>query len=78
MIDILGVVGLFLIAAAWAVNILRNSPPPPIDLTVLYLLGSVSLTIYALFLNDIVFITLNTASSVLSFINLVRALRIKR
>ncbi|MEM0369105.1 MAG: hypothetical protein QXK71_07725 [Pyrobaculum sp.] len=78
MIDILGVVGLFLIAAAWAVNILRNSPPPPIDLTVLYLLGSVSLTIYALFLNDIVFITLNAASSVLSFINLVRALRIKR
>lgn len=77
MIQIVGLVGLLLIAAAWAVNIIRRSPPPPVDLTALYLLGSVALTIYALFLNELVFTVLNAAASVLSFINLLRALRIK-
>ncbi len=77
MIQVLGLVGLLLIAAAWAVNIARRGPPPPLDLTVLYFFGSVALTIYAAALGDAVFTVLNALASVLSFINLVRALRIK-
>jgi len=62
--------------AAWAVNIARRSPPPPLDLTVLFA-GSVALTIYALSLGDLVFTVLNALSAALSFVNLLRALRIK-
>jgi len=77
MIQLFGFLGLVLIAAAWAVNILRRSPPPPLDLTILYFLGSVSLTIYAALISDAVFTALNALSSALSLINLVRALRLK-
>jgi len=77
MIQLFGLLGLALIVAAWAVNIVRRSPPPPLDLTILYFLGSASLTIYAALIGDTVFTSLNALSSVLSFINLVRALRLK-
>jgi lipid-A-disaccharide synthase-like uncharacterized protein len=77
MTPLMGLLGLFLIAAAWAVNIARRSPPPPLDLTVLYFSGSVALTIYALSLGDLVFTVLNALSATLSFVNLLRALRIK-
>lgn len=77
MTQIVGLLGLLLIASAWAVNIARKSPPPPLDLTLLYLLGSVILTVYALILGDIIFTVLNAVSSMLSLINLLRALRIK-
>jgi hypothetical protein len=69
--------GLFLIVAAWAVNIIRRRPPPSLDLTVLYFSGSVALTIYALSLGDWIFTVLNALSATLSFVNLLRALRIK-
>ena len=72
MIQLIGLAGLFFIAAAWAVNILRRSPPPPLDLTLLYFLGSVALTIYAATIGDVVFTILNAASSLLSLINLFR------
>ncbi|MFN7105167.1 MAG: hypothetical protein ACK4M3_01045 [Pyrobaculum sp.] len=58
--------------AAWAVNIIRKSTPPPLDLTVLYMLGSMALTIYALSLGDVVFTILNALSALLSFTNLLR------
>ena len=77
MTQIIGLLGLFLIAAAWAVNIIRRSPPPPVDLIVLYFFGSVALTLYAVLLGDWVFTALNALSAMLSFINLIRALRIK-
>jgi hypothetical protein len=72
-----GSFGAFLIVAAWAVNIACRSPPPPLDLTVLYFSGSVALTIHALSLGDLVFTVLNALSAILSFVNLLRALRIK-
>jgi len=77
MTQLIGFVGLFLIAAAWAVNIVRRSPPPSVDLTALYFFGSVALTLYAVLLGDWIFTALNALSAVLSFINLIRALRIK-
>ncbi|MEM0276656.1 MAG: hypothetical protein QW677_03155 [Pyrobaculum sp.] len=77
MIQVFGLLGLALIIAAWAANIARNSPPPPLDLTLLYFIGSVFLTLYAVLLGDVVFTVLNALSGILSFINLVRALRIK-
>jgi len=77
MTQLIGLVGLLLIAAAWAVNIVRRSPPPSVDLTTLYFFGSVALTLYAVLLGDWIFTALNALSAVLSFINLIRALRIK-
>jgi len=77
MTPLMGFLGLFLIVAAWAVNIIRRSPPPPLDLTILYFAGSVALTIYALSLGDWIFTVLNALSATLSFVNLLRALRIK-
>ncbi len=77
MTQLIGLVGLLLIAAAWAVNIVRRSPPPSVDLTTLYFFGSVALTLYAMLLGDWIFTALNALSAVLSFINLIRALRIK-
>ena len=77
MTPLMGLLGLFLIVAAWAVNIIRRSPPPSLDLTVLYFSGSVALMIYALSLGDLVFTVLNALSAALSFVNLLRALRIK-
>ncbi|ACB40574.1 hypothetical protein [Pyrobaculum neutrophilum] len=77
MMQAVGLAGLLFIVAAWAVNIMRRSPPPPLDLTVLYFLGSVALTVYAAASGDVVFTVLNGVSSVLSLVNIVRALRIK-
>ena len=77
MTPLMGLLGLFLIVATWAINIAHRSPPPPLDLTVLYFSGSVALTIYALSLGDLVFTVLNALSAILSFANLLRALRIK-
>ncbi len=77
MTQLIGLVGLLLIAVAWAVNIVRRSPPPSVDLTTLYFFGSVALTLYAVLLGDWIFTALNALSAVLSFINLIRALRIK-
>ncbi len=77
MTQLIGLVGLLLIAAAWAVNIVQRSPPPSVDLTTLYFFGSVALTLYAVLLGDWIFTALNALSAVLSFINLIRALRIK-
>jgi hypothetical protein len=55
----------------------ESAAPPPLDLTVLYFSGSVALTIHALSLGDLVFTVLNALSAALSFVNLLRALRIK-
>jgi hypothetical protein len=67
MTQIIWLLGLFLIAAAWAVNIIRRNPPPPVDLIVLYFFGSVALTLYAVLLGDWVFTALNALSAVLYF-----------
>lgn len=75
MMEILGLAGLLLIAGGWALTIIRRSPPPPLDLTAVYFAGSVILTIYAVWEKDLVFTTLNAASSALSLINILRALR---
>lgn len=78
MIEIVGILGLVLIAGGWALTIIRRSPPPPLDLTVVYFLGSVALTIYAVWERDPIFTALNALSSALSFANIMRALYHKR
>ncbi|AEA13152.1 hypothetical protein TUZN_1686 [Thermoproteus uzoniensis 768-20] len=75
MIEVVGLVGLALVAGGWALTIIRRSPPPPLDLTTVYFAGSVALTIYAAWERDVVFTTLNAASAVLSLINIFRAVR---
>ncbi|MGC8973817.1 MAG: hypothetical protein ACP5KY_06385 [Thermoproteus sp.] len=75
MIEVVGLVGLALVAGGWALTIIRRSPPPPLDLTTVYFAGSVALTIYAAWERDAVFTTLNAASAVLSLINIFRAVR---
>ncbi|MGC8583138.1 MAG: hypothetical protein ACP5I3_05855 [Thermoproteus sp.] len=75
MIEVVGLVGLALVAGGWALTIIRRSPPPPLDLTTVYFAGSVALTIYAAWERDAVFTALNAASAVLSLINIFRAVR---
>lgn len=71
--EVLGLTGLFLIAGGWAITIIRRSPPPPLDLTVVYFAGSLALTAYAASERDAVFTALNATSSILSLINILRA-----
>lgn len=75
MMELVGIAGLLLIAGGWALTIIRRSPPPPLDLTTVYFVGSIALTIYAIWERDFVFTTLNATSSILSFVNILRALR---
>lgn len=77
IVQALGIVGLLLIAGGWALTIARRSPPPPLDLTVVYFLGSAVLTAYAACERDAVFTTLNAVSAVLSLANIFRAARRK-
>lgn len=74
MMELIGVIGLLLIAGGWALTIIRRSPPPPLDLTIVYFTGSVVLTVYAIWERDPIFTALNAASSALSLVNIFRAL----
>ncbi|MFP3251443.1 MAG: hypothetical protein RXO32_06950 [Thermoproteus sp.] len=75
MMEVVGLVGLVLVAGGWAITIIRRSPPPPLDLTAVYFAGSVALTAYAAWERDAVFTVLNAASALLSLVNIFRALR---
>lgn len=69
----IGLLGLLLIVIAWAASL--TSPPPPLRLTVLYLLGSLLLTLYSILIGDPIFTVLNSMATVLALINVVRRVR---
>jgi len=69
---IIGVAGLALISAAWALTL---SEPPPLRLSALYSAGSLLLAVHAITIPDPVFTALNLLSFLLSTINVARRLR---
>jgi lipid-A-disaccharide synthase-like uncharacterized protein len=67
----LGVAGMLLIVAGWAISI---TAVPPLRLSALYFAGSVLLTLYAILQGDPIFTTLNAAAALLALANILRAL----
>ena len=70
-VTLIGVVGALVIVVAWGVAV--KLPPPPLPLSLIYSLGSLLLTIYAVLRGDPVFTALNAAATVLGFLNAWRA-----
>ena len=67
----LGLIGMTLIILAW---IISYKSIPPITLSLLYGLGSFFLTIHAFIINDLIFTFLNGLATIISIINIIRAL----
>ena len=67
----IGIAGMLLIVAGWAVSI---SAVPPLRLSTLYFAGSILLTVYAILLGDPIFTLLNAAAALLALANILRAL----
>ncbi len=71
--ELLGLVGMLLVVAGWAIAL--RGPPPPARLSLLYSAGSLLLTIYAILLGDPIFTVLNAAALGFAALNTWRALR---
>ena len=73
--SILGIIGMVLIVSAWVISI--NSVPS-LRLSILYVLGSLFLTIHSYIIGDAVFLILNALSFAISVFNIYRGLRKKQ
>lgn len=74
-IEIIGLLGLTMIVVAWipeTIKSLKSGQTAKIEFLILYLLGSIFLTIYAILRNDIVFTILNGLAVIFSGLNVVR------
>ena len=71
----IGVAGLLFIVVAWAISL---TDVPPLRLSVLYFLGSLLLTVYAVMLKDTVFTVLNASATILALANIYRRLQKNR
>ncbi|HKI77744.1 MAG TPA: lipid-A-disaccharide synthase N-terminal domain-containing protein [Ignavibacteriaceae bacterium] len=72
--EFIGVIGLLALAAGWVPQTIQTFKEKDCNINlgflILNLVGSISLTTYALFLHDPVFIILNSMTSLGAFINL--------
>ncbi len=68
---LIGVLGALVIVVAWGVAV--RLPPPPLQLSLIYSIGSMLLTVYAVLRGDPVFTVLNAAATILGFVNAWRA-----
>jgi len=68
----IGITGMLFIITGWAISI---TSLPPLRLSTLYFVGSLLLTIYAILQQDPVFTALNSAATLLAFINIIRTLK---
>ncbi|BEP17586.1 hypothetical protein PYJP_09380 [Pyrofollis japonicus] len=71
----LGVAGMIFIVIGWAVSI---TALPPLRLSVLYFMGSLLLTLYAIMIRDPIFTVLNAAAALLALANILRTLKVRR
>ena len=75
MFEPIGLFGLILILIAWIPETLKNLKERRVktrtEFLILYMLGSLFLTIHAIILLDLVFIILNLLATILSGVNLV-------
>lgn len=74
MSDIYGLIGLILILAGWVYEtflVLRKIKMPlPLGFAALYGIGSLLLAIHSWMLNDLVFLILNIAATLIAIINI--------
>lgn len=78
MSTIIGIIGLMLLAAAWvpqAVHTIRTHERVDLTFNLLYMGGSLLLSIYSIIISDPVFITLNLLALALATTNLLVSLR---
>ena len=79
LIELIGWLGLTLIVLAWipaiVESIKRKKATTPLKFTLIYFLGSLTLTIYAILRLVWPFIVLNGLAALLSFINLYYAIK---
>ena len=68
----IGLVGMVLIIIAWIVSF-KNIPP--LSLSILYGAGSALLTLHAYMIGDNIFMLLNLIATLISLVNIVRAVR---
>jgi len=75
----IGIVGLLALAAGWVPQTIQTIKEKDCNVNLMFLIlnliGSLSLTTYAVFLHDPVFTTLNSMTSLGAFINLFYKLR---
>ncbi|MGB9773823.1 MAG: lipid-A-disaccharide synthase N-terminal domain-containing protein [Bacteroidota bacterium] len=71
---IIGTIGLIAIAACWIPQTIETVRAKRTDVKLsfllLYLVGSLSLTVYALLIHDVIFIVLNSIATIESGVNL--------
>ena len=71
---IIGTIGLIAIAACWIPQTIETIRAKRTDVKLsfllLYLLGSLSLTIYAVLIHDVIFVVLNSIATIESGVNL--------
>ena len=69
---LVGITGMCLIILGWIFSI---EDIPPLKLSILYSIGSFLLATYAYLLNDVLFLSLNNMATIVSFVNVIRALK---
>jgi lipid-A-disaccharide synthase-like uncharacterized protein len=79
--QVIGIIGLLALAAGWVPQTIQTFRDKDCKINlgflVLNLIGSISLTLYALFLHDPVFTILNSMTTLGAFINLFYKVRAK-
>lgn len=69
---LVGLAGMLLIVIAWIVSF-KNIPP--LSLSILYGVGSALLTLHAYMIGDTIFMLLNLIATLISLVNIIRAVR---
>lgn len=78
--EIIGTFGLILIILGWGIQVMRSSKTGlvvPVELSILYAVGSFLLFLYSIYLEIVVFMVLNLAAASVGIISVVQYLRWK-
>ncbi len=82
MSDFLGIAGLLLILAGWAVELLKavknRRSQVPLSFAILYAAGSLLLAWHSMEINDAVFLALNAAATLVAIVNIAFSLGQKK
>ncbi len=81
MLEYIGFIGLTLLVVAWVpetIKSLKSGRTAKMEFLVLYFVGSILLTIHAIIIRDLVFTILNGLASILSGINVGKAIAMRR
>ncbi|MCX8196987.1 MAG: hypothetical protein N3G80_01585 [Candidatus Micrarchaeota archaeon] len=70
LVELVGIAGLLLILLGWGLELKRKREKIPTMFALLYAAGSLLLTIYSIFLNNLIFAILNACAFLLAAANL--------